>query len=420
MTIPSEGGIDKKGIEEMNKRKHLIAIVMSVVLCLGLSTQTLADSPSFADVPTNHWAYTFVDNAAKQGLIAGYDDGTFGVNDQVTYAQLSTMLVRAFYNDEYESYDGPNDTWYAAFCGVADAAGLLDGTNAEGKLQDGSILNQPVNRYDMAQMMYNILVTENVKQEYNEASVQSGIADWNSIPEKYGQAVMGAVSAGIISGVDDQGTFDGNNLMTRGQAAVVMTQVNGIVSGSTQIDTQLYEVTRVIDGDTIEVNYNGTLEKVRLIGVDTPESVHPDSSKNTEEGILASDYTKEHLEGKQVGLEFDVQQRDQYGRLLAYVWVDGKMYNKTLLEDGVANIATYPPNVKYVDDFKAIVEARNQSEEDNPIKTSGVYVGSLESDKYHYPDCRYAQSIDPENEIWFDTEEEAISAGYSPCGVCKP
>ncbi|MFR5589046.1 MAG: thermonuclease family protein [Lawsonibacter sp.] len=45
-------------------------------------------------------------------------------------------------------------------------------------------------------------------------------------------------------------------------------------------------------------------------------------------------------------MEFDVQQRDQYGRLLAYVWVDGKMYNKTLLEDGIANLATYPPQCK--------------------------------------------------------------------------
>jgi len=117
-------------------------------------------------------------------------------------------------------------------------------------------------------------------------------------------------------------------------------------------------VLRVVDGDTIVVNYNGVEEKVRLIGVDTPESVHPDSDRNTEAGVLASDYTKEKLEGRQVELEFDVQQRDVYGRLLAYVYVDGVMFNKTLLEDGVANLATYPPNVKYVEEFTAIVAAR--------------------------------------------------------------
>ena len=160
-------------------------------------------------------------------------------------------------------------------------------------------------------------------------------------------------------------------------------------TSTVRIATQVYDVVRVIDGDTIVVNYNGNEEKVRMIGVDTPESVHPDSSKNTEAGVSASEYTKKHLEGKQVELEFDVQQRDQYGRLLAYVWVDGKMYNKTLLEDGIANLATYPPNVKYVDEFTAIVNARNPENSDSQekpndpdVKDSGKYVGSLESDKY--------------------------------------
>lgn len=136
-------------------------------------------------------------------------------------------------------------------------------------------------------------------------------------------------------------------------------------TSTVRIATQVYDVVRVIDGDTIVVNYNGNEEKVRMIGVDTPESVHPDSSKNTEAGVSASEYTKKHLEGKQVELEFDVQQRDQYGRLLAYVWVDGKMYNKTLLEDDIANLATYPPNVKYVDEFTAIVNARNPGNSDS-------------------------------------------------------
>lgn len=124
-------------------------------------------------------------------------------------------------------------------------------------------------------------------------------------------------------------------------------------------DDILYEVVRVVDGDTFVVNYNGENEKVRLIGVDTPESVHPDEEKNTEFGDTVSSYSKEMLTGKQVKLEFDVDERDQYGRLLAYVYIDGQMYNKLLLQKGYAKLATYPPNVKYVDDFKALqAEAR--------------------------------------------------------------
>lgn len=400
----------------MKTAKQFLSIAMSLTLSLGIATQASAASTNFTDVPSTHWAYYYVETASENGWIAGVGDNLFGVNDQVTFAQLSTMLVRAFFNDEYEAYTGQTDSWFSAFTGVADNAGLFNGTSAEGKAQDGAVVNQPVNRYDMAQMMYNILVLKDAVPEYDAVAVQAGIADWSTIPTGYQAAVMGANVAGIISGVDNVGTFNGTGLMTRGQAAVVMTNINKVVS-NTQ-GPVLYTVTRVIDGDTIEVDYNGTLEKVRLIGVDTPESVHPDSSKNTEEGILASDYTKERLEGKQVELEFDIQQRDQYGRLLAYVWVDGVMYNKTLLEDGVANLATYPPNVKYVDEFTAIVEARNTQEE-TPIKTNGTYVGSIDSDKYHIPGCRFAENILPENEVWFDTAEEAQSAGYEPCGVCQ-
>ncbi len=114
------------------------------------------------------------------------------------------------------------------------------------------------------------------------------------------------------------------------------------------------EVIRVVDGDTIVVDYKGSEEKVRLIGIDTPESVHPNENKNTEEGIVTANYTKQRLEGKIVEIELDVQERDKYGRILAYVYIDGEMYNKELLEIGYAKIATYPPNVKYVDDFTEI------------------------------------------------------------------
>ena len=126
--------------------------------------------------------------------------------------------------------------------------------------------------------------------------------------------------------------------------------------------SQLYDVVRVVDGDTIVVKYNGVDEKVRLIGIDTPESVHSDESKNTEEGVLVSDYTKKMLTDKKVGLEFDVSKRDKYGRLLAYVYLDGEMYNKILLKEGYARVATYPPNVKYVDEF---VKLQKEARENN-------------------------------------------------------
>ena len=126
-------------------------------------------------------------------------------------------------------------------------------------------------------------------------------------------------------------------------------------------DATFYEVLRVVDGDTVVINYNGTQEKVRLIGIDTPESVHPNDEKNTEFGDMVSNYTKQTLTGKQVQIEFDVEQRDKYGRLLAYVYIDGHMYNKILLEKGYAKIATYPPNIKYVDEFTQLQKNARQN-----------------------------------------------------------
>lgn len=121
------------------------------------------------------------------------------------------------------------------------------------------------------------------------------------------------------------------------------------------------KVTRVVDGDTIIVNLNGKDERVRLIGIDTPETVHPERGEEPF-GREASDYTKSRLDGEQVYLEFDVQQRDQYGRLLAYVWIGEEHFNATLVEQGYATVSTWPPNVKYVEVYTALQqEAREES-----------------------------------------------------------
>lgn len=129
-----------------------------------------------------------------------------------------------------------------------------------------------------------------------------------------------------------------------------------IISNITQAKEPVY-VSRVVDGDTIEVINNEAKYKVRLIGIDTPETKHP------KKGIEyyrqeASDFTKNALEGRTVYLEFDVGKQDRYKRLLAYVWLDEeetdvrKMFNSILLLEGYSQIMTVPPNVKYVEYFK--------------------------------------------------------------------
>lgn len=116
--------------------------------------------------------------------------------------------------------------------------------------------------------------------------------------------------------------------------------------------TQSAAVTRVIDGDTIEVSLGGVTYRLRYIGIDTPETVHP--SQPTEWlGREASAANAELVAGETVVLEKDVSETDRYGRLLRYVWLqeDGGwlLVNLELLRRGLAVVTTYPPDVKYVD-----------------------------------------------------------------------
>jgi endonuclease YncB( thermonuclease family) len=109
-------------------------------------------------------------------------------------------------------------------------------------------------------------------------------------------------------------------------------------------------VTRAIDGDTIEVAMDGESLDIRLIGIDTPETVHPTEPVECF-GPAASRFTTKMLEGEEVGIEFDIELLDRYGRTLAYVWLGDRLFNEVLVSRGFAQVSTYPPNVKYVDVF---------------------------------------------------------------------
>lgn len=122
-----------------------------------------------------------------------------------------------------------------------------------------------------------------------------------------------------------------------------------------------YAVSYVIDGDTAYINIDGTETKVRFIGIDTPESVHQDESRNTPEGKIASDFTKKLLTGKKVYLEYDITTVDDYGRTLAYVYLDDgvTMVQDEILRAGMATTLTIQPNSKYASHFHDVqVEAR--------------------------------------------------------------
>ncbi len=119
-------------------------------------------------------------------------------------------------------------------------------------------------------------------------------------------------------------------------------------------------VVDVTDGDTIRVDLAGVETPVRLIGIDTPEKDGPYTDQECF-GELASRYTADALDDRDVELEFDVERTDRFDRVLAYIWLNGELFNERILLDGRAVLATFPPNVRYVDRFtEAERRARNE------------------------------------------------------------
>lgn len=119
-------------------------------------------------------------------------------------------------------------------------------------------------------------------------------------------------------------------------------------------------VVRVVDGDTIHVRIGARVEKVRYIGVNTPELHHPTRGEEPG-GREALELNRQLTAGKRARIELDVQQRDRYGRLLAYVWVGDVMVNAELVRRGYAQVMTVPPNVRYQDLFLKLQRDARQS-----------------------------------------------------------
>jgi micrococcal nuclease len=125
-----------------------------------------------------------------------------------------------------------------------------------------------------------------------------------------------------------------------------------------------YKVRKVVDGDTFWIDDDTPKGlKIRLTGIDAPESRNSGTKEIAYFGREATDYLTRLLSGKRVRLEYDVAQFDRYGRTLAYAFLeDGTFVNAKMVRDGYANIMTIPPNVKYADTFlKLERKARNQN-----------------------------------------------------------
>jgi len=213
-----------------------------------------------------------------------------------------------------------------------------------------------------------------------------------------------------------------------------------------QITPDYAQVVRVVDGDTIKVKLPTGTETVRLIGVDTPETVHPTKAVEAY-GQEASEFLKSLCETDQdVYLSYDWDHRDVYKRLLGYLWIigdDGEwvLANLAIVENGFGY--AYLQYTFRKDYMEIFAKAQEKAQEkgyglwsETPAPSAGTvkqgdskstvepdpqkgrYIGNVKSKVLHDLDCG---SLPAEsNRIYFQTYVEAIKAGYKPCSKCKP
>lgn len=208
------------------KTRRLAAGALSIALAVTMfSTTAFAASVKFTDVPSSHWASSSISKMADKGIMSGIGNNLFAPSQQLSNAEFITMLVRQFYSDKLGT---EGSTWYATFMAAAKSANILTGTNVG---SNENLATSTINRYDMAQLMYNVLKAEGITT--SSLSDTSKVADWASIPSTHRDAVSVCYNMGMLTGVDNKGTFNGTGVMDRAQAAVVMSRLIEVCSGGT-------------------------------------------------------------------------------------------------------------------------------------------------------------------------------------------
>lgn len=216
-------------------RKQWGSFLLAMTLAAGLAVPASATGSTFSDVPTSYWAYPYIQEAVSAGWIAGYDNGTFGVNDQVTYAQLYTMIAQSFFADKVAAYNGPKENWaqpYVAVCtkmGIASLGIFLQAQQLAEQDIYSTAFNGAVTRAEMAELLNKTLYKLGVNITYDKDQVAASIPDKDVAYQSHEESILSCVAAGVISGVDDKGTFSGSSRMTRAQAAVVMYRMHEVV-----------------------------------------------------------------------------------------------------------------------------------------------------------------------------------------------
>ena len=181
-----------------------------------------------------------------------------------------------------------------------------------------------------------------------------------------------------------------------------------------------YRVCWVDDGDTVLLSDG---RRVRYTGINAPEVAHEDRPAERF-GLEAKDINRKLVFGKEVRLELDCEKQDQYGRVLAYVFLqDGTFVNAALVKWGHAYCLFRRPNIKY-DSLLLRLQREAMAKRAGMWKTfpdqRGPYLANRYSRRFHRMKCPFGKATAAKHRIIFKTKRDAFWAGYSPCKKCNP
>ena len=182
-----------------------------------------------------------------------------------------------------------------------------------------------------------------------------------------------------------------------------------------------HTVKQVIDGDTVVLETN---EHVRYLGIDAPE-LGRDGEPNEFMAAESRLFNQGLVGKKRVRLEFDQEEKDRHGRLLAYVFLEnGEMVNVLLVKRGFARVLAVKPNLKY---FQFLLDSQRAAMTEKvglwskiSEKPEPYYVGRHKSYRFHRPSCPFGKEIPPADMVRFSDSRQAYWEGFSPCRRCKP
>ena len=222
-----------KNFKNIFTTKTLITCLTLIAMFTVASVSFFAgEAPAFKDVPATHWGYNSIQRAYTDGAVSGssYDEAAgaryYSPEAELTMAEFTTILTRAFYADELAASTAGNDPWYAATQDVCEKRGITKGFS----FFDA---NYASSRYQMATIIYNILVDKgvNMPSQTELTAAQSKIGDWDRISEeRYRTPIATVVAMGIITGKDANGNFVGADSVTRAEAATIYCRVADVIS----------------------------------------------------------------------------------------------------------------------------------------------------------------------------------------------